>query len=176
MPSVSKIIAGFFALGLALAFGCSSGDQSTNTGDGGGAGGTGGSNACQYMKCTAETQCVYVAGGSAACLAPCPDAGACPSGQSCGCGSGCPNCKNCIQVCLPGTGGGGGSSGSGGSSSCGGPSPAGCVVNPCPANMKCDVTHGCASSSCTCTPDGWACTNDCGGGECVPLSLDGGED
>jgi hypothetical protein len=146
---------------LLLAIGCSS-DES-NGGGSAGAGAGAGAGDCQSMKCTADTRCSYI-GGVAGCLTPCPDAGSCAGGQSCGCASSCPNCKNCVSVCLPGNGG------------CTGPSPAGCTVNPCPSGMVCDTTISCVSSSCTCTADGWACTNDCGGGECVPKVSDGGAD
>lgn len=51
--------------------------------------------------------------------------------------------------------------------SCDGPPPVGCFVRGCPEGETCTAS-GCASSSCTCTADGWACTDDCGGGTCVP--------
>jgi hypothetical protein len=59
-----------------------------------------------------------------------------------------------------------------GPSACGGPSPAGCVVNGCPANDVCDTSQGCVSSSCSCDAltGSWACTDDCGGGICVPAA------
>ena len=53
---------------------------------------------------------------------------------------------------------------------CDGPNPAGCVVNGCPTDAMCDTTQGCTSSSCSCdaASGSWVCTNDCGGGICVP--------
>lgn len=51
-----------------------------------------------------------------------------------------------------------------------GPSPAGCRETGCADGFVCDFEVGCTPSSCFCDPDtgGWACTDDCGGGTCVP--------
>ncbi|HEU4533334.1 MAG TPA: hypothetical protein VFS00_04420, partial [Polyangiaceae bacterium] len=65
------------------------------------------------------------------------------------------------------TGGSGGSGGSG--VACEGPNPAGCVENACPPNAVCDTTLGCFPSHCSCFDGQWACTDDCGGGVCVPV-------
>ena len=56
------------------------------------------------------------------------------------------------------------------SSACLEPNPAGCVQTGCPAGRKCDLNVGCAPSSCECDADSgaWSCTEDCGGGLCVP--------
>jgi hypothetical protein len=53
---------------------------------------------------------------------------------------------------------------------CAGPNPAGCLSQGCPAGEVCDEKLGCASSECYCDPEtaSWICTNDCGGGICVP--------
>jgi hypothetical protein len=48
--------------------------------------------------------------------------------------------------------------------------PPGCVQTGCDAGYVCDTTVGCVSSNCSCDPaDGSViCTDDCGGGTCVP--------
>ena len=68
-----------------------------------------------------------------------------------------------------GTAGAGGTGGAGGSSACAGPNPAGCHTQGCAPGEIC-ADQGCASSSCDCDPatGGWICTDDCGGGTCVP--------
>lgn len=50
-----------------------------------------------------------------------------------------------------------------------GPSPAGCVETGCPGDLVCDISVGCAPSSCSCdaATGTWACDDDCGGGTCV---------
>ncbi|WP_438001014.1 hypothetical protein WMF26_15850 [Sorangium sp. So ce185] len=52
---------------------------------------------------------------------------------------------------------------------CSGPSPVGCHVRGCPEGQTC-VDEGCAPSHCGCDPESgaWYCTEDCGGGTCVP--------
>lgn len=60
-------------------------------------------------------------------------------------------------------------------SNCEGPNPAGCIVNGCPTDSYCDTSVGCTSSDCTCDSFGWACTDDCGGGTCVPAGGPCGE-
>jgi hypothetical protein len=76
-----------------------------------------------------------------------------------------------------GTGGaGGGSSGTGGAGgACEGPNPAGCAANACPPNAVCDTTIGCLPSQCDCVDGQWACTDDCGGGVCVPVGPECGD-
>jgi hypothetical protein len=61
----------------------------------------------------------------------------------------------------------------GGSTSCTDPNPAGCNVyesNSCGAGASCQpLSSVCKPSSCSCVEgQGWACTDDCGGGTCVP--------
>jgi hypothetical protein len=55
---------------------------------------------------------------------------------------------------------------------CPGSNPAGCVVTGCPEGSTCDQSRGCVSSSCSCdeSSGSWLCTDDCGGGTCVPSS------
>jgi hypothetical protein len=50
------------------------------------------------------------------------------------------------------------------------PNPQGCTNTGCPSGQTCDVTVGCAPSTCGCdaTTGGWICTADCSGGTCVP--------
>ncbi|WP_437735549.1 leucine-rich repeat domain-containing protein [Sorangium sp. So ce1335] len=65
--------------------------------------------------------------------------------------------------------GNGSSSSSGAGAACRGPDPTGCKTQGCPAGQTC-VDEGCAPSSCECDPatGTWYCTDDCGGGTCVP--------
>ena len=51
-----------------------------------------------------------------------------------------------------------------------GPSPAGCSVTGCGFGETCDTSVGCSPSACSCdeASGGWRCTDDCGGGTCVP--------
>jgi len=49
------------------------------------------------------------------------------------------------------------------------PSPVGCVEGGCPSDSFCDTSRGCAPSACACDLGSWACTDDCGGGVCVPV-------
>lgn len=53
---------------------------------------------------------------------------------------------------------------------CAGPSPAGCSATGCASGEVCDTTASCVPSSCTCDSQtaSWVCTEDCGGGTCVP--------
>lgn len=55
-----------------------------------------------------------------------------------------------------------------------GPSPAGCSTTGCGFGETCDTTIGCSPSSCSCdaTTGSWLCTEDCGGGTCVPNTGD----
>ncbi|MEZ4472441.1 MAG: hypothetical protein R3F60_16930 [bacterium] len=54
---------------------------------------------------------------------------------------------------------------------CSTPNPAGCRQTGCPVGQACEVLpDDCIASSCQCDPvnDVWGCTEDCGGGRCVP--------
>ena len=53
------------------------------------------------------------------------------------------------------------------------PNPAGCVMTGCAPGLECDPKQGCTSSYCECskTFGGWICTDDCGGGVCVPSTV-----
>jgi hypothetical protein len=50
------------------------------------------------------------------------------------------------------------------------PNPVGCATSGCPDGQVCETTAGCAPSSCACdtATASWVCTEDCGGGVCVP--------
>lgn len=50
------------------------------------------------------------------------------------------------------------------------PDPSGCARRGCPSGMRCDRAARCAPSTCSCDPSTnlWLCTEDCGGGVCVP--------
>lgn len=90
----------------------------------------------------------------------CAADGDCDPGEVCDpCGtSSCPLCDNCIPACRPG-----------GGPICPGPDPAGCRERGCPPGLACEVGDACIPSTCFCGDNGiWACTEDCGGGECVP--------
>jgi hypothetical protein len=79
---------------------------------------------------------------------------------------------------VSGGGGGGGGGGVGGdagvggtaSGGCEGPSPAGCISTGCDDGSVCTPTSGvCVPSTCFCGQNGeWACSEDCGGGICIP--------
>ncbi|MBC8479818.1 MAG: right-handed parallel beta-helix repeat-containing protein, partial [FCB group bacterium] len=53
---------------------------------------------------------------------------------------------------------------------CSSPNPAGCFQTGCPYGYEC-LPEGCEASWCSCDAeyDYWICTEDCGGGMCVPL-------
>ena len=51
---------------------------------------------------------------------------------------------------------------------CPGPNPSGCHTTGCAQGEAC-VDGDCTSSSCSCDGQSWGCTDDCGGGSCVPL-------
>lgn len=53
---------------------------------------------------------------------------------------------------------------------CEGPNPAGCREGTCPDGESCADVDACLPSSCECdfATGSWACTDDCGGGLCVP--------
>jgi hypothetical protein len=59
------------------------------------------SNACDVIACEQGAICAFAA-ALPLCAAPCSNGGKCPAGQDCECGASCPNCKDCVQVCLPG--------------------------------------------------------------------------
>ncbi len=70
---------------------------------------------------------------------------------------------------------GGSSAGGSSDGGCFGANRAGCRVNGCPPNLWCDTTRGCVPSTCWCENNTeWVCTDDCGGGTCVPIDSDGG--
>lgn len=118
-------------------------------------------------------QCVPETSGCDASQNPvgCAQTG-CPNGETCDTLLGChPSSCSCDPatggwVCTDDCGGGecvpnGGCDAS--------QNPVGCVQTGCPNGETCDTTVGCYPSSCTCDPaTGWACTDDCGGGACVP--------
>jgi hypothetical protein len=120
-------------------------------------------------------------GGVCVSVAECP--GEDPSGcASKGCDDGyvCDTSLGCLSsgcacdaataswVCLPDCGGGVCVPDPTG---CAEPSPAGCVETACPIGEVCMATSGvCVPSSCVCdqATGTWGCTDDCGGGVCVP--------
>ena len=52
---------------------------------------------------------------------------------------------------------------------CEGPNPEGCVAAGCPSGEVCTLLEDrCVPSGCFCSESGWACTDDCSGGTCVP--------
>lgn len=53
-----------------------------------------------------------------------------------------------------------------GPAGCPDPNPTGCFITGCAAGESC-VDVECASSSCSCDGQSWACDADCGGGTCV---------
>lgn len=95
----------------------------------------------------------------------------CPAGEVCaqqGCkSSGCACGPDGLWVCDADCGGG--ECVPEGMATCSGPNPAGCKQNGCPSGQKC-AEQGCEPSACACDPtlNAWVCTDDCGGGECVP--------
>ncbi|MCX4243615.1 hypothetical protein [Paraliomyxa miuraensis] len=57
---------------------------------------------------------------------------------------------------------------------CEGPNPAGCIETGCDEGEVCSTeTEECISSSCTCdeATGQWVCTDDCGGGSCIPEGM-----
>ena len=50
---------------------------------------------------------------------------------------------------------------------CSGDNPQGCYFTGCGPGKTCAATAECIPSACTCSGDGWACSNDCLGGACV---------
>src|SRR5689334_15048799 len=76
----------------------------------------------------------------------------------------------CFAACGTSTlGGGDGGGEDPPDDTCTTPNPAGCKTTGCPSGQVC-VDQGCSSSSCFCDPQtgSWGCTDDCGGGTCVP--------
>ena len=114
------------------------------------------------------------------CVAACVAAGGCPGPNPAGCReTGCPAGQECVQgeACIPSNCqcdgefwlctddcGGGECVDAGG---CPGPNPAGCRETGCPAGQACVQGDACIPSTCVCDGGVWACTEDCGGGECV---------
>jgi len=56
--------------------------------------------------------------------------------------------------------------------SCAFENPQGCKSGGCPVGMRCDTKIGCRPTACSCesASNRWACSVDCGGGLCVPLT------
>lgn len=80
----------------------------------------------------------------------------CADGQwRCNQGNGTPSCNAIGDVCPD---------------LCEGFTPPGCVQTGCPDGQQCDTTVGCVPSFCSCDPltGQIICTEDCGGGVCVP--------
>ena len=114
-------------------------------------------------------------GGGSACSTPnpagCNDQG-CPQGQVCvqeGCNPSSCGCDPATDSWVCTADCGGGTCVPDGSSACAGPNPAGCKTTGCAEGEVC-ADEGCTSSSCDCDPmtGNWLCTDDCGGGTCVP--------
>ncbi len=121
-----------------------------------------------------DTQCaegLYCAFGLVTCGTP-PVVGVCRTMATCDTEFDCENPDNiwghiecegaaqcqdnaCAWICIHG---------------CEGENPAGCVENACPAGQICSFDYDgdvCIPSYCSCQEEGWACTDDCGGGVCV---------
>lgn len=96
--------------------------------------------------CTSDGECVGTGGGAQRCYAGAFCWDWCPPGD--------PTC--CFgNLC--------------GAAGCTPPPPLGCTRRGCPLGQRCDTTMGCTPSGCGCDPtSGWFCTDDCGGGVCVP--------
>jgi hypothetical protein len=144
------------ALALAACGTTTLGGGGTGTGgDGAGGGGTGGGNnacsdpnpaGCKVTGCEPGFICANEGCSSSSCFCD-PESG----------GWGCTDDCN-GGTCVPDTG------------ACSEPNPEGCKSQGCPAGQTCDVNQGCAPSVCFCDADTgtWGCTEDCGGGVCVP--------
>ena len=139
--------------------------------------------ACPTAACVADADCAVVerCDGGVCSICPPIDCLACPDGSSprllphcggCSCAPMPPACTTDAEcpigdACIidPSTG-----LGSCGATSACGPSPAGCSVTGCGFGEVCDTSVGCTPSACSCdeAAGGWICTDDCGGGTCVP--------
>lgn len=138
---------------------------------------------CAGAECSVDTDCATYEQCEAGACAVCPpiDCAACPDGSSpsllphCGGCSCAPPVSECTTdadcalglACItdPSTG----------LATCQtpgacGPSPAGCTTTGCGFGEVCDTTVGCTPSACSCdaATGSWICTDDCGGGTCVP--------
>jgi hypothetical protein len=116
---------------------------------------------------------------SAECSEPNPEGckyQGCPDGQICDVAVGCLPSKctcdemtgvwACTKDCTGGTCVEPGAS----SDACKSKNPEGCVNSGCELGYTCDTVEGCFPSSCACDADVglWICTEDCGGGICIP--------
>jgi hypothetical protein len=134
---------------------------------------------CEYGFAAGEDGCEICACADAPCDAPNPvgcTVTGCDVGETCDTSAGCaPSSCSCDAatgswICTEDCGGGecvpdGGA--------CDEPNPEGCASTGCDDDEVCDTSVGCFPSSCSCdaATGGWICTDDCGGGACVP---DGG--
>ena len=138
---------------------------------------------CPTAACVADADCAVVerCDGGVCSICPPIDCLACPDGSApfllphCGGCSCTPPVSECFTdadcalglACVtdPATG----SARCEANSACG-PSPAGCSVTGCGFGETCDTSVGCTPSACSCdeASGGWICTDDCGGGTCVP--------
>ncbi len=59
----------------------------------------GAANPCAQVQCQSGKRCVYQ-GSRPLCAAPCDVGEKCTAPETCGCGASCPNCRDCIRVCL----------------------------------------------------------------------------
>ncbi|MCZ7677499.1 MAG: hypothetical protein M5U28_01465 [Sandaracinaceae bacterium] len=102
---------------------------------------------CAPMNdCTSDGECLGIGGGAQRCYAGAFCWDWCPPGD--------PTC--CFgNMCA--------------AAGCTPPPPVGCTQRGCPIGQRCDTTAGCTPSECGCDArSGWFCTDDCGGGTCVP--------
>ncbi|WP_437561553.1 hypothetical protein [Sorangium sp. So ce542] len=137
-------------------------------------------SSCDCDPATGSWICTDDCGGGT-CVA---DEPACRGPNPAGCRTqGCPAGETCVDEgctpsscdCDPATGSWictddcGGGTCVADEPACRGPNPAGCRTQGCPAGQSC-VDEGCTPSSCDCDPatGSWSCTDDCGGGTCVP--------
>jgi hypothetical protein len=138
---------------------------------------------CPTAACTADNDCAVVerCDGGACSVCPPIDCLACPDGSApfllphCGGCSCTPPVSECFSDADCGFGLACVTDPSTGLTSCEapgacGPSPAGCSTTGCGFGETCDTSVGCTPSSCSCdaATGSWLCTDDCGGGTCVP--------
>ena len=138
---------------------------------------------CPIAACTDDNDCAVVerCDGGACSVCPPIDCLACPDGSApfllphCGGCSCTPPVSECFSDADCGFGLACVTDPSTGLNSCEapgacGPSPAGCSTTGCGFGETCDTSVGCTPSSCSCdaATGSWLCTDDCGGGTCVP--------